>query len=78
MDQTGLENRGLLRLSSYLRVRTKQMIRDDKLIEVEPGKFRLSEWYRTDLELRRRVPGIMTKERVIAMLEEEPCFKKEG
>lgn len=70
LDLIGLENKRNLRASSALRVRSKQMLKEGKLIEVEPGIFRLSEWYKTDLELRRLLPGSMSKSDVIAMLED--------
>lgn len=54
MDLIGLESKRPLRVSSLLRVRTKQMIREGKVIEVSPGVFELSWWYKTDLELKSR------------------------
>ena len=79
MDLTGAESKGSLRVSSLLRISIKRMLREDKIREIEPGVFKLTEWYKTDLQMKRLIPGYMTKDEVIAMLEDtDDRFKKEG
>jgi hypothetical protein len=46
------------------------MLREDKIREISPGVFTLTIWYKTDLQMKRKIPGYMTKAEVIAMLED--------
>lgn len=55
MDPTGQASREALRERSFLRVETKKMLREGKIVEVEPGVFKPSWWYAMDLELKRRL-----------------------
>ena len=59
-----------LRSSSTLRASVKEMLRDGKLVEVSPGVFRMSGWYREDCQMYAKL-GALRREETIALLEME-------
>ena len=67
----GTERLEPLRVSSAIRVRTKQLILEGKIIEVRPGVFQLSDWYKQDLELMRNLeePETMAVKRLTRVLD---------
>lgn len=71
MGLIGTERLEPLRVSSAIRVRTKKMLLEGKIIEVEPGVFQLSDWYKQDLELMRNLeePETMAVKRLTLVLD---------
>ena len=71
MGLIGTERLEPLRASSAIRVRTKQLLLEGKIVEVEPGVFQLSDWYKQDLELMRNLeePETMAVKRLTRVLD---------
>ena len=71
MGLIGTERLEPLRVSSAIRVRTKKMLLEGRIIEVEPGVFQLSDWYKQDLELMRNLeePETMAVKRLTPVLD---------